>query len=84
VLIAIGNAPEPSRELVAAAHRSLDDPSPLVRGAAVWAFGQIAGALDLAAEAAARRDPETDAMVSAEWRLLAPISTASIAAEPST
>jgi epoxyqueuosine reductase len=84
VLMAIGNAPEPSGELVAAARRSLDDPSPLVRGAAVWAFGQIAGALDLATEADARRDPETDAMVRGEWQLLAPIFTASIAAEPPT
>jgi epoxyqueuosine reductase len=84
VLIAIGNAPEPTGELVAAARRSLDDPSPLVRGAAVWAFGRIAGAGDLAAEADARRDPETDAMVSAEWRLLVPISMPSITAEPPT
>jgi epoxyqueuosine reductase len=72
VLMAIGNAPEPSAELVAAARSCLDDPSPLVRGAAVWAFGRIAGARVLAAAAAARRDSETDAVVSAEWRRLAP------------
>ncbi len=72
VLIAIGNVPEPSPDLVAAARRSLDDPSSLVRGAAVWAFGHIAGAGDLAAEADARGTRETDATVSAEWQLLAP------------
>jgi epoxyqueuosine reductase len=74
VLIAIGNLPEPSRELVAAARRSLNDPSPLVRGAAVWAFAHIASAGDLAAEAAARQNRETDATVSAEWQLLAPVA----------
>jgi epoxyqueuosine reductase len=76
VLIAIGNAPEPSAQLAAAAWRCLDDCSPLVRGAAVWAFGRIAGARDLAAEAATRRDPETDAAVRAEWQLLAPVAMA--------
>jgi len=84
VLIAIGNVPQPSRDLVAAAHRSLDDPSPLVRGAAVWAFGRIAGAGAVVAEAAARLEQESDAMVRGEWQLLAPISPALIAAEPRT
>jgi len=84
VLIAIGNVPQPSRELVAAARRALDDPSPLVRGAAVWAFGRIAGADDLAAEAAARFEHESDAAVTMEWQLLAPISAALIPAEPPT
>jgi epoxyqueuosine reductase len=73
VLIAIGNVTEPAAELVAAARRCLDDPSPLVRGAAVWAFGRIAGAGDVGAEAAARRDCETDATVRTEWQLLAPV-----------
>jgi len=80
VLIAIGNVPQPSGELVAAARQCLDDPAPLVRGAAVWAFGRIAGADDVAAEAAARRDYETDATVRDEWQHLAPISSAWIAA----
>jgi epoxyqueuosine reductase len=71
VLIAIGNAPAPTRDLAAVARRCLDDPSPLVRGAAVWAFGRIAAPRDFAAEAAARRDAETDATVGAEWRKLA-------------
>ncbi len=82
VLIAIGNVPQPSRELVAATRRALDDPSPLVRGAAVWAFGRIAGADDLAAEAGARLEHESDAAVSMEWRRLAPISAASLPPEP--
>jgi epoxyqueuosine reductase len=84
VLIAIGNVPQPSRELVAATRRALDDPSPLVRGAAVWAFGRIAGADDLAAEAGARLEHESDAAVVMEWQLLAPISPALIPAEPPT
>jgi epoxyqueuosine reductase len=72
VLIAIGNVPEPTGALVAAARRCLEDPSPLVRGAAVWAFGRIAGAGDIAAEAAARRGSETDATVREEWQRIAP------------
>ena len=82
VLIAIGNVPQPSRELVAAVLRALDDPSPLVRGAAVWAFGRIAGADDLAAEAAVRLKHESDAAVSMEWRRLAPTYAASLPPEP--
>jgi epoxyqueuosine reductase len=73
VLIAIGNVPEPAAELVAAARRCLADSSPLVRGAAVWAFGRIAGAGDVGAEAAARRDCETDATVRAEWQHIGPV-----------
>ncbi len=70
VLIAIGNVAEPDAELVAAARRCLDDPSPLVRGAAVWAFGRLAGAAQIAAEAALRYDAEIDMKVKAEWQLL--------------
>jgi epoxyqueuosine reductase len=44
VLTAIGNAPEPTPELVAAARRCLDDESPLVRDAAEWACGRLAKA----------------------------------------
>ena len=82
VLIAIGNAPEPGAELVAAARRCLGDRSALVRGAAVWAFGRIAGAGDLAAEATARRDLETDAVVRTEWRLSTPVEIAMAMAVP--
>ena len=59
VLIAIGNAPEPGAELVAAARSCLDDPSPLVRGAAVWAFGRIAGRARSRRRSRRRRDTET-------------------------
>ena len=82
VLIAIGNMPQPTDELVAAARLSLDDASPLVRGAAVWAFGRIAGAGDVAAEVNARQDRESDGTVRVEWQHLAPISPALIPAEP--
>src|SRR5215831_434644 len=54
LLIAIGNVPEPAPELVAAARYRLDDASPLVRGAAVWALGRIAEAHVVLAEAEAR------------------------------
>jgi epoxyqueuosine reductase len=39
VLIAIGNSGDP--ELAAEAERLLDDQSPLVRGAAIWALGRL-------------------------------------------
>jgi len=70
VLIAIGNAPEPAPDLVAAARACLDDPSPLVRGAAIWAFGRIAAPPQIAAAAAARRAGERDPAVAAEWDAL--------------
>jgi epoxyqueuosine reductase len=64
VLIAIGNAGDAS--LAPEAERLLDDASPLVRGAAVWALGRLDRAR-LHARAAARRAAETDANVAAEW-----------------
>ena len=71
VLIAIGNVAEVTPELVGAARGLLDDASPVVRGAAVWAFGRLADARRLAAEAALRRDREPEATVRAEWQRLA-------------
>jgi len=82
VLIAIGNVPEASAELIAAARRILDDPSPLVRGAAVWSLGRIAGADDLAIEAAARLDREPDATVREEWARLVPATTGAAGMTP--
>ena len=77
VLIAIGNASQAGPELVAAARRRLDDPSPLVRGAAVWAFGRIAGRDEIAAAARARCPTESDPDVRAEWeRFLEPAELA--------
>jgi epoxyqueuosine reductase len=74
VLTAIGNVPEAGPELIAAARHCLDDPSPLVRGAAVWAFGRIAEPRVVTAEAKARLPGEPDPDVTAEWqRLQAPV-----------
>ncbi|HTT79225.1 MAG TPA: tRNA epoxyqueuosine(34) reductase QueG [Stellaceae bacterium] len=70
VLVAIGNMPAAVPELTAAVHRLLDDPSPLVRGAAVWALGRIAP--HLAAIAASARAEDPDPAVRDEWRRLAP------------
>jgi len=64
VLIAIGNAGDAS--LAREAERLLDDASPIVRGAGVWALGRLDRAR-LHARAAARRAAETDANVAAEW-----------------
>jgi epoxyqueuosine reductase len=62
VLIAIGNSKD--RGLAAEAERLLDDPSELVRGAAVWALARIAP--DRLAARAAQRTPDT-AEVEEEW-----------------
>ena len=63
VLIAAGNAAEPS--LVEPCRALLRDPSPLVRGAAVWALSRLLSKLEFAALAAAR--VEDDPSVAAEW-----------------
>ena len=65
VLIAIGNSNDAS--LVQAAERLLNDASPLVRGAAVWALSQLATPDEFAALAKRARVSETDAAVRAEW-----------------
>jgi len=65
VLYAIGNSGDPA--LASAARARLDDASPVVRGAAVWALGRL---LPRAAFAALRDDrlsAETDTDVRAEW-----------------
>ena len=64
VLIAIGNSGDAA--LTGAAEHSLDDPSALVRGAAVWALGQLDRAR-LERCAGARRAAETDAGVIDDW-----------------
>ncbi|MEM7270815.1 MAG: tRNA epoxyqueuosine(34) reductase QueG [Pseudomonadota bacterium] len=61
VLIAIGNSEDAS--LVPTARRLLDDPSPLVRGAAIWALSQLMPRGDL--ETLKRGDDDPD--VIAEW-----------------
>jgi len=66
VMYAVGNSAEPA--LAASAQALLDDPSPLVRGAAVWALSQL---LDEAAFGALRdraSGQEADEGVRNEWR----------------
>jgi epoxyqueuosine reductase len=65
VLIALGNSGD--RALAADAERLLDDASPLVRGAAVWALGRLLHPGRLATLAARRRGRESDASVQQEW-----------------
>jgi epoxyqueuosine reductase len=75
VLIAIGNSGDAS--LAAEAERLIDDQSPLVRGAAIWALGRLDRArLEICADA--RRARESDPELIAEWA--AALSSASAAA----
>jgi epoxyqueuosine reductase len=67
VLIAIGNADDPS--LACEAERLLDDASPLVRGTAVWALSQLMKRERLDALAAQAIAAEIDEGVRAEWAL---------------
>ena len=64
VLIAIGNSGD--ADLAAEAERLLEDDSPLVRGAAVWALGQL-DRDRLRACAKTRRKRESDPELKAEW-----------------
>jgi len=63
VLIAIGNSGDAN--LAVEAERLLDDASPLVRGAAVWALARLLPREKVSA--LSRRDRETDADVREEW-----------------
>ncbi|WP_417495400.1 tRNA epoxyqueuosine(34) reductase QueG [Maricaulis sp.] len=67
VMIAIGNSQDPS--LLPAVLERLDDADEMVRGAAVWAFSQLAP--DAArADGAARLDAESHPDVGAEWQFI--------------
>jgi epoxyqueuosine reductase len=66
VLIAVGNSGDTS--LVSGARRLLNDPSSLVRGAAVWALSRLLPEKDFAVLAVAHAPQETDAAVQEEWR----------------
>jgi epoxyqueuosine reductase len=66
VLIAIGNSSEPS--LAAVASDRLDDESPLVRGAAIWALAQLLSREQLARLAQGRAESEREPDVADEWR----------------
>ncbi|MBY0564977.1 MAG: tRNA epoxyqueuosine(34) reductase QueG [Hyphomonadaceae bacterium] len=65
VLCAIGNAGDTA--LAAAAEALLDDPSPLVRGMAVWALKQLLDADAFTRLKSARAPAEGDAGVAEEW-----------------
>ena len=67
VLIAIGNAEDPS--LVPDVERLLDDASPLVRGAAVWALAQLVERERFDALATKAVGAEMDEGVRQEWLL---------------
>lgn len=68
VLIAIGNSGDVT--LAEEAQRLLDDASPLVRGAAVWALRQLVSRDEFDAMKAAVMSNERDGSVRAEWELV--------------
>ncbi|WP_372781685.1 tRNA epoxyqueuosine(34) reductase QueG [Phenylobacterium sp.] len=76
VAYAIGNSGEPA--LAAEAERLLDDPSPLVRGAAVWALGRLLGAEAFERLRAGPGAAEDDFDVKAEWDIASLPSAANI------
>ncbi len=76
VLIAIGNSNDPG--LAETAERLLNDQSPLVRGAAVWALSQLLGRDEFETRATRALSIEPDQSVRAEWQLT------STAARPSS
>jgi epoxyqueuosine reductase len=65
VLIAIGNSGDAG--LTDAARGCLDDPEPLVRATAVWAFRRLAGHDPTVQECRLRLPAETVPMVNEEW-----------------
>jgi len=65
VMIAIGNSRDEA--LAAEAERLLDDQSPLVRGAAVWALSQLMGREAFEAMAAGAMGAELNESVREEW-----------------
>ncbi len=67
VLIAIGNSGDPALEV--RAHALLDDPSPLVRGAAIWALQRLLPDAEFQVLANQRGARELDETVRAEWKL---------------
>jgi epoxyqueuosine reductase len=79
VLIAIGNSGD--RALAAEAERLVDDASPLVRGAAIWALARLEP--QRLAGLAEKRPHETDESVQEEWSVaLAVIPGRRAAASP--
>ena len=74
VMIAIGNSADPS--LASAAEERLGDPSPLVRGAAVWALSRLVPPEAFAKTAAVCRSREADDAVIEEWDAVAELARA--------
>ncbi len=70
VLYAIGNSGDPA--LIAEIMPLLEEPSPLVRGAAVWALSRLLPADSFAALRARLGPLEADAVVLAEWDMPSP------------
>ncbi len=70
VLIAAGNSG--NRMLAPQVVALLDDPSPLVRGAAIWATARLVSTEELRGLAAMRRRAEVDTAVREEWNLELP------------
>lgn len=66
VLIAAGNSGDAG--LVALVSALLDDPSPVVKGAAIWALGQLDRAT-FVKEQSIRLSTEADPAIAAEWTL---------------
>ncbi len=64
-LIAAGNSGDAA--LLAPVRRLLDDPAPVVRGAAVWALSRLARAEPFEAERRERAGREADPSVRLEW-----------------
>ena len=71
VLIAIGNSGDAG--LLSAVMSALDDPSPIVRGAAVWALGRLDPG-EAMRQGAARTAAELDPTVRIEWNAGQPAS----------
>jgi epoxyqueuosine reductase len=80
VLYAIGNSAEPA--LADEAWRLLDDPAPVVRGAAVWALSRLVDPEAFAALRAARLPAEADSAVEAEWLAPNDPSVSALRADP--
>ena len=66
MLIAIGNSNDAA--LAEVAERLLEDESPLVRGAAVWALSQLIGREEFSKRAASALRTESNETVRSEWR----------------
>jgi epoxyqueuosine reductase len=79
VLIAIGNATPGDPQLIAALRGCLNDRSPLVRAAAVWAFSRLVPANVWVAERARGLAREKDPLVIGEWDRVVPEIAATLA-----